>query len=132
MNKFSKHELSVDPLSEEFHENFQPSSEHVLSSLDGDVNGQGIKINHRDWLDMGSESWVNTPENVKAAAFQAALATGWDVQQIKLILLQHYKHLKESTVNATIAILEEAAKKYPLAIEDVSKRPPIAVKINKR
>jgi len=50
---------------------------NVLLMLDGAVQGQGLKLSSRDWLDLGSETWSTTSDKDKAAAYQAVVVAGW-------------------------------------------------------
>jgi len=110
----------IDPLSEEFHENFDPGVGHMLSTLDGDVQSQGIQLSHRDWLDMGSEGWQSTPDEAKAAAYQAALSVGgWDDGRLTSMMLRQYDHLQQSVVDLTLQTLHRLIDEHPLHVEDV-------------
>jgi len=110
----------LDNLSEAFHEDFTPETSYVLQSLDGDVHSQGIKIDHRDWLDMGSESWSKTDDKLKAYAFQAAIVAGWDTNSIKDALKTNYKHLTDTIINITFETLQELSKQFPVEVETVA------------
>lgn len=101
-------------------EDFIPKSEYTLNMLDGDVQSQGIKLNHREWLDLGSKDWTNVPDKVKSAAWQAAKLRGWDKTPIKNAMMEQYKHIKESMMNLVFEELESLVKKYPFEIEDLS------------
>src|SRR5690242_16791250 len=95
---------------------------NVLIDLDGSVQSQGIKVVAADWLDIGSETWKKTPESVKAAAYQAALVTGWkDEGLIKIITDCWNERYDEDSAKLVIDILREYAKKYPVEIEEVYK-----------
>ncbi len=97
----------------------QPSGKHVLSMLDGSVFSQGVKISHRQWLDMGSKEWSETSDKDKAAAYQAAKVTGWEEKAIRGLMLGVYGHLKESTLDMTFKLLEELVKLNPIEVEEV-------------
>ncbi len=94
-------------------------AEAMLSSLDGDVQSQGIKVSHRDWLDMGSKSWESTDDKTKAAAYQAAKICGWEDGRLKALMLQQYKHLDQHMIDFTIKELQALAGRYPLEVEEV-------------
>jgi hypothetical protein len=118
-------DLHTDPLTKariaHDEEPFNPGTEHLLSSIDGDVQSQGIQLSHRDWLDMGSEGWQTTSDEVKSAAFQAATKVGgWDIQQLKSVMLHQYPHLQESVIDLTLQTLQSLTEKHPLHVEDVS------------
>lgn len=101
-------------------EDYEPTVAKKLESLDGSVHSQGVKIKHRAWLDMGSEEWTTTPEEIKAAAYQASQATGWGETALKDMMIENYEHLSESTMDATIDFLKEMTEKYSLQIEEVN------------
>ncbi len=100
-------------------ENFDTGSEAMLSSLDGDVQSQGIKLSHRDWLDMGSKDWASTDDKAKASAYQAAIVCGWEDLRLKSLMLQQYEHLDQHMVDFTIKELKGLAKSHPLEVEEV-------------
>ena len=112
-NKF----CALDPMSTELAESHSPGIQHALSSLDGAVYSQGIKVSHRDWLDMGSESYAATPEPVKAAAYQAAQATGWDETQIKHLMVAQYDHLTSHMMDVALETLQGLAQEHPVTVE---------------
>jgi len=113
----------IDPLSNELHEAIDPGVQHLLSALDGDVQAQGIKLSHRDWLDMGSDGWQNTSDEAKSAAFQSAtMIGGWDESALKALMLQQYPHLQSSVIDLTISTLHEMTEQHPLHIADVNVR----------
>ena len=100
-------------------DSFSPDLDTVFGSLDGDVQSQGIKVGHRDWLDPGSEGYANLPDEVKAAAYQAAKVCGWDDSQLKSLMLQHYPHLDDQFMSLSIKTLVELEEKYPLQVDEV-------------
>jgi len=110
-----------DEQAEEVEPVHQPTRTQILSMLDGSVQSQGIKVSHRDWLDMGSEGWQSTPDNVKAAAYQAALATGWVDGRLVEIMLGAHTHLTDHMMKTTMEFLQQVAADYPLHIEIVNK-----------
>jgi hypothetical protein len=114
---------NLDPMSEEFHDTHDPGIDHLFDALDGDVYSQGIKVDHRSWLDMGSEGWHNTTDELKAAAYQVAIKVGsWDEAQIRSMMLRHYKHLTGSVMDLTLETLRGLVEQYPLHIQDVNVR----------
>jgi hypothetical protein len=50
--------------------------------LDSAVQSCGLKIVCSQWLDMGSLDYPNTPDEVKAAAYQAAKIRGYQDEGI--------------------------------------------------
>ena len=96
-----------------------PGVETVLNALDGDVQAQGIKLDHRQWLDAGSEDYARIADDLKAAAWQAALVRGWDEDQIKSLMLQQYPHLDEQFMSLSIKNLKELSEKYPFEVEQL-------------
>lgn len=101
----------------------------VLVSLDGAVQSQGIKVNARDWLDMGSENWSTVPDAVKGAAYQAALAAGWkDEGLLKVITECWGERIDEEGAKFTLETLKEFAAEHPCEVEEVKKdesKPPV-------
>lgn len=95
---------------------FIPKALDALMLLDGDVQSQGIKVDHRDWLDFGSKSWTTTPDAIKAAAYQAALVRNWTDNSLKNAMMDQYKHLKPSTMDMIIVELKALVKKHPLEV----------------
>lgn len=91
----------------------------VLSSLNGSVHSQGVKVNERAWLDMGSKDWAETPDAVKAAAFQAAKVTGWTEESIKDIMMECYPHIKEFLIDQTLETLRDLEQQFPCEVETV-------------
>lgn len=91
----------------------------VLETLDGNVQSQGIKVSHRDWLDMGSENWNKTPNNIKAFAYQAALSTGWCDDALIQNMISTYSHLDENVLKITLSDLQELSKKFPACSEEI-------------
>lgn len=102
---------------------------NVLVSLDGSVQSQGIKVSARDWLDMGSETWTTTPDEVKAAAYQAAQVTGWkDDGLLKIMTKCWGPRVDEDTAQFTLQTLKDLAAQYPLPVEELKKdesKPPV-------
>jgi len=95
---------------------------NVLVSLDGSVQSQGVKVNARDWLDMGSPTWATTPDQVKAAAYQAAQVTGWkDDGLIKVMVNCWSPRIDEDTAKFTLITLRELSQQYPVVVEEVYK-----------
>lgn len=112
-------DLGLDEL-DEYHDSHQPEPDHLLVMLDGDVNSQGIKVSHRDWLDMGSAGWSTTPDKAKAAAYQAATKIGkWEKSRLREIIEKNYPHLQAAILDQTFAELDLLSLKHPLEVEDV-------------
>jgi len=93
---------------------------NVLVSLDGSVQSQGIKVSARDWLDMGSETWAKTPDEVKAAAYQAAQVTGWqDAGLLKIMVDCWGPRIDIDAAKFTLETLKDLAQQYPVTVEEV-------------
>jgi hypothetical protein len=89
-----------------------------VSMINGSVQSQGIRVDVRDWLDMGSEGWRKTPEEIKAAAYQAAKVTGWTDKGICALILSEFgPRIDEFQANLTLELLKEYEAKYPLEQE---------------
>lgn len=94
----------------------------AIVSLDGSIQRQGVKVSARDWLDMGSETWAKTPDEVKALAYQAAQVTGWtDAGLIKLMTDTWGPRIDEDTAKFTLETLQELSKEHPAEVEEVYK-----------
>ena len=61
--------------------------EQTLNSLDGDVYAHGIKLSHRDWLDMGYEKWNDSDISLKRKAFLASQKTGWSKESLTQLMV---------------------------------------------
>ncbi len=93
---------------------------HSIISLDGVVQRQGIKVSAADWLDMGSVSFSKTPDEVKAAAYQAAKAAGWkNAGLLKLMVDTWGPRVDEDTAKFTLELLKDLAILFPKEIEQV-------------
>ncbi len=93
---------------------------HSIISLDGVVQRQGIKVNAADWLDTGSESWRKTPDEVKAAAYQAAKAAGWkDAGLLKLMVDTWSPRIDEDMAKFTLELLKDLAILFPKEVEQI-------------
>src|SRR5258708_5190894 len=89
----------------------------VATALDSSVQSQGVKVNFRDWLDMGPENWSATPDRVKAAAYQAVLVNGWTKRGLISIMLNEFgPRVDEDTAKFTLECLEDFAKEHPFEI----------------
>jgi hypothetical protein len=102
---------------------------NVLVMLDSAVQGQGIKLSARDWLDMGSETWQSTSDEAKAAAYQAAVLLGWkDEGLLKIMTGCWGPRVDEGTAKFTLEFLKDLAVIHPIAVEEVYKdesKPPV-------
>lgn len=105
---------------------------NVLVSLDGAVQGQGIKLSARDWLDIGSDTWATTSDQMKAAAYQAAKTRGWQDEGLLQIMIKCWgERVDEDTAKFTLETLKELAQQYPVPVEELYKdtSPPPVFKI---
>lgn len=88
--------------------------------LNGDVQGQGVKIDHHAWLDMGSVQWLECTNEDKALAYQAAILCGWKDEGLKQIILKEYSpRIDQFMADITIETLQDFASDYPAKITDV-------------
>lgn len=86
-------------------------------ALNGSVQGQGIKLDFRDWLDIGSEGWKNSSEAEKAYAYQASMVSGWTNNGLKSIILSSFaERIDEATADLIIELLQDFSKSYPAEI----------------
>jgi len=95
---------------------------NVLVSLDSAVQSQKVKLNARDWLDMGSETWATTPDKAKAAAYQAAIVAGWKDEGLLKVMQNCWgPRIDEDTAKFTLQTLKELAQEHPFTVEEVYK-----------
>ena len=87
------------------------------STLNGCVQAQGVKVNIENWLVMGSSEWSETPDKIKAWAYQAAIVTGWTDTALKMILNHKCSYMDEDMCNVVLGMLKEWAIEYPLEIQ---------------
>lgn len=93
---------------------------NAINSLNGSVHSQGIKIDHRAWLDMGSVEWKDTPDETKAAAYQAARVCGWTDEGLKSIIITEFApRIDHFMADVTIESLRELASANPIPVEEV-------------
>jgi hypothetical protein len=85
--------------------------------LNGCVQAQGIKVNIENWLVMGSREWNETPDNIKAWAYQAAGVTGWSNEALVRIVTDKYKHIDEEMAQITINLLKDLSSEHKLEVE---------------
>lgn len=122
MSNFRDESLKgLDELSASYNDDYNPGSDVMLSILDGSVQSQGLKVGHRDWLDMGSANWNVVPDRIKALSYIAATKIGgWTDEALKTMMLKTYPHLKNFTMDFTIQTLQELVQKENITIEDVN------------
>lgn len=89
-----------------------------LNSINGSVQSQGIKVNYKNWLDLSTKEWKETPDKVKAAAYQAAKLCGWKDEGLKTAIMS-LPHIDQFIADATIETLKVLADKFPLPTEPV-------------
>ena len=87
------------------------------STLNGCVQAQGVKVNIENWLVMGSPEWNETPDEVKAWAYQAAGVTGWTDAALKMILAHKCPFMDDDMCGVVLDMLKEWAVAYPLEIK---------------
>lgn len=89
----------------------------LVAQLDGAVQSQGVRVGARAWIDIGSKEWDATPEQVRAAAYQAAGITGWSDGAIGDIVLSAFPFITPACWEYTLKLLQDLAKKYPVSVE---------------
>lgn len=87
------------------------------SSLNGCVQSQGIRVNIENWLVMGSDEWNETPDQIKAWAYQAAGVTGWTDAALSLILTNKCPFMNDDMCVTILNMLKEWAAEYPLEVQ---------------
>lgn len=93
------------------------SEDAVISSINGSVQSQGIKVTVDNWLKMGCDEWKSTPEEVRAYAYQAARITGWTDKALCSAISRVYPHLDNDMMKFVIEELQALAKQHPLQVE---------------
>jgi hypothetical protein len=96
----------------------------IIDSLDGNIQAQGIKVRFPAWMVIGSLEWMETPEEIKAYAYQAALVTGWTNEALINAACAVYPHIDKHTAKFTIEHLIDLVKEFPLQVEGKPKEPP--------
>lgn len=91
--------------------------QRIIETLEGNVQSQGIKVKFSNWMVIGSEEWNETPDQIKAYAYQAAKVCGWSEESLKTLVVGVYKHIDKDMANFTISELEHLTKIYPLEIK---------------
>ena len=86
----------------------------VINSINGSVQSQGIRVDVDAWLLIGSKEWEATPDEVKAYAYQAALATGWTDEALINAVVTNYSHLDRAMMEFVIEELHALKQAYPL------------------
>jgi hypothetical protein len=86
-------------------------------TLNGCVQAQGVRVGIENWLIMGSPEWNETPDEVKAAAYQAAGVTGWTDAALKLIMQRKCPFMDEDMCSVVLNMLKEWAGEYPLEVQ---------------
>lgn len=100
---------------------------NVIVSLDGAVQGQGIKASVDDWLNIGSDSWGKTPNEIKAAAYQAAKVSGWKDAGLLQVIIRCWK-MDEDMAKFTLETLKELEIQHPFQVDEIRKdesKPPV-------
>lgn len=102
--------------------------DNQIDMLESSLQSQGIKCGHRGILDLGSKEWQDTPEKIKAIAYQSLIQDGWSEGGITDIMTRKYKHLSESTMQFTFKKLNEYAEKHPVEAEDSTSQSGMEIK----
>jgi hypothetical protein len=89
---------------------------NILTSLEGDIQSQGIRISASAWLDFGSEDWKKTSDKAKAYAYQAAKITGWSETAIRNIASHFFPHHKPDFQDYIFSHLRFLESQYPAEI----------------
>lgn len=89
-----------------------------IKLLDGTVQSQGIKVSCSGWLDIGSEEYSKTPDQVKAWAYQAAIISGWTDKGIKKVVLDNWGYrITETLADDILETLKLMALEFPVEKE---------------
>lgn len=90
----------------------------LVQHLDSAVQSCGLKINCSQWLDIGSVEYPNTPDEIKAAAYQAAKLRGYQDQGILVAMHELMgKRYDDDTGKFVLNELKELATQNPATFE---------------
>lgn len=85
------------------------------NAINGSVQSQGIKLDVKDWLDMGSPNWKATTDKDKAAAYQAVIVCGWTDDGLRAFMIKEFApRIDEAAADFTLEILRDLAEEYPI------------------
>ena len=102
----------------------------ILNKIDSSVNAQGIKVGYKEWLDFGSKEFSETPDEVKATAYQACIASGWTDEGIMKGLEEECVGFKEEVMQKkAIEILKKLSIQYPCEVENSGKKTPVTLRV---
>ena len=88
---------------------------NLRDTLNGSVQSQGIKVDVRAWLDMGSKEWQDTEPDIKARAYQAALVTGWTDQGLISFMTKEFApRVDEEWAKLTLDTLRDCLKEVSI------------------
>lgn len=91
----------------------------IVNFLDSAVQSMGLKISAAQWLDMGSAEYKNTPDEIKAAAYQAAVLKGFKRSGILAAVKELAgKRYDDEVANFTVEMLKELSEKYPAKVQE--------------
>ena len=96
----------------------------IVDIINGSVYSQGIKVRFPGWMVLGSKEWDETPNEIKAYAYQAVLATGWTKESLIKTVCALYNFIDEHMAEFTINLLNDLVKQYPLEVEERKKEQP--------
>lgn len=91
----------------------------VLQSIQGNVHSQGVRVDIRAWLDPGSKEWGETPDEVKAAAYQAAQNCGWTDASLKANMMRSFGHIDSDLMDYVLKTLKDFSKEYPFSSKEI-------------
>lgn len=86
----------------------------VISTINGDVQAQGFKVNFPAWMVLGSLEWAKTPDRIKAYAYQAAKSCGWSDDSLIQAVVAVHQHIDRTVAELTLSELKELERQYPL------------------
>lgn len=89
----------------------------VIDSINGSVQSQGIKVNIENWLVIGCKEYDETPDEVKAYAYQAAHLTGWTDMSLTNAVSRKYPHLDADMLQFVFDNLKELSEKHKLEVK---------------
>lgn len=88
----------------------------VAETIDGNVQSKGVKIKFAGWMSIGSQEWEESSDQLKAHAYQAAIAAGWTNKTLSEVACAIYEHINKSTVEFTLSELMLLAKTHPISL----------------
>lgn len=85
----------------------------IITTIDGNVQSEGIKIRFPGWMVIGSSEWLESSDEIKAHAYQAAKKHGWSDESLVKSVVAVHQHIDRKMAEFTISELQEMSKSHP-------------------